>query len=701
MNTNDTNHSQPSNPNPELTSDVTSTANPKSSAATDRHPARAGSTSIRFWGKTLLQPVLAVAMLIGALIVLGLAQRAGLFESADPEDNAAVTAAEDVMYVCPMACVPPSREPGKCPVCGMDLQPQKQSGDTKDKYGLRVDPASIRIANIQTAVAKAEPLERTIRAFGEIGYDESSLATIAAYVDGRIEELFADYTGVEVHAGDALAILYSPELYSGQVALLEAAKLMRESGTNDTRIVDSNKRLYESSRQRLIELGLTDAQVDAIEESGKADSRIRITSPISGTVIEKLAVEGQYVKAGEPIYRVADLKTVWLQLEVFPSDAAHIRFGQKVITRIQSLPGREFEGRVNFIDPVVDAKSQTVRVRVVVRNPEGQIRIGDYASAEIRTVINATGGSRAPIYDPELAGKWISPRHPEIVSDQPGPCPKCGIDLVPAAEFGFASTPQLQQYEVVIPRSALLMAGHDSVVYVETEPGRFEFRPVTVGHLVGGNATIVDGLSPGERVVAKAAILIDSQFNMAGKPSLIDPSRYEPQGIEDEQHVLSIPPEMQAKIDEAMASLTPEDRVRAIEQQFCPVADQPLGSMGPPIKISTTVGDIFICCAGCEGNLQKDPEKYLVKIQEWKRTGGTSAADSTKPDGALPKIQALPPALPQIQPLTTDPPKSSGGVPSSVPDPDARNIPESEPSPTIRPLPQFQAPTETREEDQR
>ena len=185
------------------------------------------------------------------------------------------------------------------------------------------------------------PMTRTIRAIGKLNYDEGTLKTISAYVDGRLDQLYADYTGIVVEKGDHLALVYSPRLYSGQVELLLAKKAHEESRSATLqRVVQSNRELYTSAKQKLIELGMTDSQIAQLEEAGEANSRMHLCAPISGTVIEKLAVEGEYVKEGQAIYRLADLSTVWLMLELFPEDAATVRYGQKVNASIQSLPGK-------------------------------------------------------------------------------------------------------------------------------------------------------------------------------------------------------------------------------------------------------------------------------------------------------------------------------------------------------------------------
>jgi len=565
---------------------------------------------IGWWFKLFFQPLLAVGVLVLLVAGLGLVQRLGWLTTREPASQELVVAGEEALYICPMFCVPATAEPGQCPVCGMELQAQEVTGDSKDTYGLTLDQASIRVANIRTAIAEARPLVQKIRAIGEISYDEGALATISSFVNGRIEQLFADYMGVKVDEGDELALLYSPDLYSSQVALLESRKLLRQSSPSNQRIGSANTRLYESSRQRLLELGLTGLQVDELERLGQADSRIRITSPIGGTVIDKMVEEGQYVKEGEPIFKVADLSTVWLKLKLYPKDAAQIRYGQKVVTKIQSLPGREFVGRVAFIDPAVDSKTQTVSIRVVIRNEQGLIRIGDFATALITVNTHSPANGTEVVYDPDLVGKWISPRHPHVIREEPGQCPECGMELVPASEFGFASTPLQLADDVVVPRDAVLMAGDHSVVYVETEPGRFEYRNVEIGQIVGAEVSIVSGVEAGESVVASATLLVDSQFNMADKPSLIDPSNTSPRGPG------GIDPFNSPEIIAALEGLSEDQRDEVKRQRICPVTEMALGSMGEPIPVDVAGRRIWICCSGCEEKLRGDPDEYFAVLDE-------------------------------------------------------------------------------------
>jgi Cu(I)/Ag(I) efflux system membrane fusion protein len=359
-----------------------------------------------------------------------------------------------------------------------------------------------------------------LQTVGAIAIDESRQATIAAYIDGRLERLFADYTGIHINRGDHLAVIYSPQLYAAQVEYLEAGRALSAAG-GLAAVRQAQAALVANTRQRLRELGMTDDQLNALEREGRAESRLTIYAPQGGTVVEKLAIEGNYVKSGDPIYRIADLSTVWLMIKLFPEDAARIRFGQRVEATVQSLRDQTFIGRVAFIDPTVDTENRTVDVRVELSNDERQLRPGDYATARIQLPI----GTRGEVFDADLAGKWISPMHPQIIRDQPGQCPICGMDLVPTSKYGYSMDSVAQPSSLYVARSAVLLAGGNSVVYVETTPGRFEIRPVTIGPILHDKIVILDGLKEGEKVATSGNFLIDSQMQLAGKPSLIDPTR--------------------------------------------------------------------------------------------------------------------------------------------------------------------------------
>ena len=465
----------------------------------------------------------ATVVIVAGLVffLLGVAQRtkwltADGFSGGNGEAVEEAGGGEDKRYICPMMCTPPSTEPGRCPVCAMELV-EATGGGGGDGISVTIEPSARRLVGIQTAMSKMGEVNRTIRTIGSIDFDESQLSTISAYIDGRLEKMYANYAGVKVNEGDDLALIYSPQLYTAQTEFITSMNSDGKIGRFQIAGGDLNK----MARENLAELGMTQSQIDQLGKSGKPMSRIRIKSPQSGTVIEKSAVEGDYVKTGHKLYRVADLSSVWLMLDLFPDDASAVRFGQQVEAEIQSMPGEVFTGRVAFIDPTVNPKTRTVRVRVEIMNFDGKLRPGDYATA--RVTVPAIPMDQ--VYDPALANKFISPMHPQVIRDEAGKCPLCDMDLVPTSQLGFASEPLPMQQVVTVPRDAVLLAGENSVIYVETEPGRFEIRRVTIGPMNRKKAVIVEGLSAGETVATGGNFLIDSQMQLAGNPSLMDPTK--------------------------------------------------------------------------------------------------------------------------------------------------------------------------------
>ncbi len=490
----------------------------RKSAAREAQPhGRSG----RFWIQKLISTALLLGVGLTLIAATGVAQRMGWISSGGAGPVTSGEAATQI-HTCPMHPQIRQPGPGNCPICGMTLVPATAGGGADTALlSVKIEPAARRLANIKTGKVKREPIITTIETIGAVAIDESRIVTIASYIDGRIERLFADYTGIVVKKDDHLAVVYSPELYSAQVEYLESRKVLTGRPSSLEAVRNAQEKLAVNSRQKLVELGMKEEQIAELEDTGEAKSRLTIYATAGGTVTEKLALEGKYIKTGEPIYRIADLSTVWLMLELYPEDASRIRFGQRVEAVMQSLPGQVFEGRVAFIDPTVNAKDRTVGVRVEFFNEDGRLRPGDYARAKIFLPI----GQKGEVYDADLAGRWISPMHPQIIRDEPGECPICKMDLVPTSHYGYSDQPVEQPESTYVPRSAVLMAGSNSVVYVETEPGRFEIRSLTLGPILKDRIIILSGLKEGEDVATAGNFLIDSQMQLAGKPSLIDPTR--------------------------------------------------------------------------------------------------------------------------------------------------------------------------------
>ena len=554
----------------------------------------------------IAKPALFFLAGVGVLLCLRFAQERGWIDSPTAPTQTK-TVDSGVGYQCSMLCVPPLQEPGNCPVCGM-VMAKVDRNKKSDGRSIIIDPASRRIANIQTVAARSESLTRTIRAVGELQYDEGSLKTVTAYTSGRFEKLYVDYTGAVVNEGQTIASFYSPQLYSAQVEYLLTRKTASNTAGKLQAVAKANERLRRNSRRKLIELGMSEAQVTKLEQEGTAKSRFDIVAPRSGTVINRMISEGDEVKAGQPILKLADLSTVWLMLEMFPEDAAVVRYGQRVEATAESLPSEVVSGRVAFVDPEVDPQSRTVSVRVVIPNADGALRIGEFATASIELPLTGESTSPYTVYDPELANKWISPRHPHIVSDEPGKCSVCGAKLVHASTLGFTDQPGPQPEAVLVPRDAVLMAAKHSVVYVETDPGRFEIRRVITGATTKDGIAILKGLAAGEVVATRGNFLLDSQMQLEGNPSLIDPTRAAP----PMKVIPGFTPEMLVEINK----LPSGQAELAVAQGFCPIADSRLGAMGVPIPVDVNGQTVFICCEGCRADLLGDPAKHLKHLAE-------------------------------------------------------------------------------------
>lgn len=518
--------------------------------------------------KLVLIPAFILASFAAGIAMIGVAQRNDWIESASAgsESSAVGTTSEesDVSYICPMMCVPPTNKPGRCPVCAMELVPAAKGGSSGPSSTIEIDPRSRRVAGIKTTVATRQTLSRGLSSVGEIKYDETQQKTLAAYIDGRIEELKADYTGIEVKKGESLGLLYSPDLYSAQVEYVKTLEYNERASSSNARVQNSNQRLLKSSRQRLVELGMTEPQIKNLEAERTAQRTLDLYAPISGTVIEKMATPGQYIKAGAPIYRLADLSKVWLVLELFPEDAKAIQLGQSVTATTQSLGSESFEGRVEFIEPMVDPKMRTVGVRVAIDNEKGFLKPGEFAQAKLTI---------------------------PLASDQNG---------MPAET-------------VVIPRNSLLSIGQTSLAYVETKPGFFQLRKLKTGPSANGMVAVFEGIEAGENVVSKSTFLLDAQMQLQGNPSLIDPDK----AVEDDTSQLS--EAEKTEIREALEPLSETDRALAEAQVICPVTEVRLGSMGmgTPIKLEVDGRTVFICCEGCRDGIVDEPKKYFKVLDDY------------------------------------------------------------------------------------
>ncbi|TWU34872.1 efflux RND transporter periplasmic adaptor subunit [Novipirellula artificiosorum] len=433
--------------------------------------------------------------------------------------TAAPTAdAEPAIWTCSMHPQIRRDGPGDCPICGMDLVPVKKSVGGVRTVSISSDVK--KLMNVQTVPVTRRYVTANVRMVGKIDYDETSLAHITAWVSGRLDRLYVDYTGVRVNKGDHMAYIYSEELYTAQEELITAV----ESDVNrpTSRFIESID-LAESAREKLRLLGITEKQIQEIEQRRKPTDHITIYSPVGGIVIEKLRQEGDRVRTGDRIYTVADLTKLWVQMDAYESDLAWLRYGQEVEFTTEAYPGEVFKGRVAFINPVLNEATRTVKVRVNVSNEDGRLKPEMFVRAIVRSKI-AAGGR---VLDASLAGKWIGPMHPEIVKDEPGDCPICGMPLVKAETLGYVTAePSDAAKPLVIPVSAALLTGTRAIVYLQipdAEQPTYEGREIVLGPRAGDYYLVKAGLEEGDLVVTNGNFKLDSALQISAKPSMMTP----------------------------------------------------------------------------------------------------------------------------------------------------------------------------------
>jgi len=423
-------------------------------------PPRAGEGSHRPSTKTCP----GVALLIAVLL-------AGCHKAPVAAQKGQQGGGKKILYwVDPMHPSYTSDKPGKAPDCGMDLVPvyaeAKPSTQPPAASGATVELSAEAVSAAGVTTARVEPaaLFRTVRAVGTLGTDETSLTHVAARVAGRLDRLYLNFTGEPVRRGAPIYAIYSPDFVaSGREYALALANLERARAGGDAGWVASAESLAEAARERLALWGLDRDQIDAIARTGRPDVDLVVRSPIGGTVLEKKVVQGQYVTEGQDLYVLADLGRLWLSARIYEQELGGVKVGQEAVATFPAYPGRQFRGRIRFIDPVVDPASRTAGVRIELPNPGSALKPGMFANAELR------------------------------------------VDL---------------GRRLAVPASAVLDTGARQVVYVRESATRFVGREVRLGQKAGDLVEVVAGLKEGDQVVAAANFLIDSQAQLAAGQSL-------------------------------------------------------------------------------------------------------------------------------------------------------------------------------------
>jgi Cu(I)/Ag(I) efflux system membrane fusion protein len=370
---------------------------------------------------------------------------------------------QNTIWTCAMHPEIRMEQPGKCPICGMDLIPVGKSGASIiDPGAVHLTKEAAQLANVLTSVVTKQRPVKEIRLYGKVQADERLLQSQVAHIAGRIERLAVNFTGESVIKGQVLAQIYSPELITAQQELLEAAK---DKTTQPA--------IYEAAKEKLRQWKLTDSQISTIEESGAVQSTVNIVSNTSGSVISRRINSGDYVSQGTVLFDIADFSKVWIMFDAYESDLAFLRIGEKVSFTLQALPGINYAGTILFIDPVIDPVTRVAKVRIEAENKSGKLK-------------------------PEMFATGI------VLS---------GLD-----EY---------RNNIVIPRSAVLWTGKRSIVYVKhsgTDEPVFELREIGLGPILGENYVVTDGLSEGEEIVTSGTFSVDAAAQLEGKPSMMNPS---------------------------------------------------------------------------------------------------------------------------------------------------------------------------------
>ncbi len=397
--------------------------------------------------------ILIVGLLLGWLLFGGTSNE----KTVHNHDEVAET---NQMWTCSMHPQIMQTESGDCPICGMDLIPAETSVDGLAADQFKLTENAMALANIQTSIVGDGKIEdKTIKLSGKIAENEEANAVQVSFFSGRIERLNISFTGEVVRKGQLLATIYSPELYAAQQELITAASLK-----------ESQPALYKAVRNKLKLWKLSDSQINQIEDTQKVKENLPVYATVSGTVTEKLVEQGDYIKQGQPLLKIADLNTVWANFDVYENQIDRFKKRQEVIVTTKSYPNKEFKGKVDFIEPVLNTKTRTVTLRVVLNNTDAIFKPGMFVEGKVKGVTSSKG------------------------------------------------------QVLTIPSSAVLWTGERSVVYIKTNPDQpiFEMREIALGNQIGDNYEVVDGLNNGDKIVTNGTFTVDAAAQLQGEKSMMN-----------------------------------------------------------------------------------------------------------------------------------------------------------------------------------
>ncbi|MEX1001093.1 MAG: efflux RND transporter periplasmic adaptor subunit [Crocinitomicaceae bacterium] len=366
---------------------------------------------------------------------------------------------KEQIWTCSMHPQIRQSEPGNCPICGMELIPLDETHGS-NPLQLEMSDAAVKLAQIQTTtVGRSDDVSPLINLSGKVKANETTSASLVSHIPGRIERLYVSFTGEEVYRGQKIATIYSPLLITAQKELLEAYKLK-----------DEQPQLYKAASNKLKFWKITDEQIDEILSSEEIKENFDIYADYSGVVQKRRVSVGDHLKEGEVLFDIQNLHKLWIVFDVYEKDLPLVKVGSLISFTTPSVPGKTFEAKISFVDPVIDSKTRTAKVRVNFINKNHLLK-------------------------PEM--------------------------LVKGKLYSKENTKD----ELTVPKSAVLWTGERSVVYVEV-PGMnvptYEFREVTIGESVGDKYKVLDGLVGGEEVVTQGNFVIDASAQLNNQQSMMN-----------------------------------------------------------------------------------------------------------------------------------------------------------------------------------
>jgi Cu(I)/Ag(I) efflux system membrane fusion protein len=372
-----------------------------------------------------------------------------------PTDSAKVT-----IWTCAMHPQIRMKEPGKCPICGMDLIPVNQNKVDIDPETVNLTKEAAQLANVMTSLVTRQKPVKEVRLFGKVQADERLLQSQVSHIPGRIEKLLVNFTGETVQKGQTLALLFSPELVTAQQELLEAAKTKQ-----------TQPEIYEAAKAKLRQWKFPETQITSIENSGTVQNNVDVVSNTNGIITARRVNNGDYINQGTVLFEVADLSKVWVMFDAYESDLQFLKKGDNLEFTVQALPGVKFAGTIAFIDPVIDPVTRVAKVRIEAENQSGTLKPEMFVTGIVKARLD---GDRNMLVIPRSAVLWTGAR------------------------------------SIVYVKQA------------NTDEPVFKMREIGLGPMLGNSYVITDGLVEGEEIVTQGAFSVDAAAQLEGKPSMMN-----------------------------------------------------------------------------------------------------------------------------------------------------------------------------------